>query len=74
MSADSNRGSIRQRIRWLRFGVSRALYTEDERTRIERLARYNGEKYRGLRHTEEWRELMAGEQVWFNEHIRTRQP
>jgi hypothetical protein len=40
---------------------------ERERRRIERLARYNAERERGLVHTEDWRDFMRAEQMWFND-------
>lgn len=42
----------------------------DDDIRISRLARFNGEKARGIAHTEDWRDLMAGEQEWWNQRER----
>jgi hypothetical protein len=47
------------------------VYESDEQ-RINRLARYNSEVAHGLVHTDEWRELMAREQEWFDQRERAR--
>lgn len=39
----------------------------DDDIRISRLARFNGERARGIAHTEAWTDLMADEQEWWNQ-------
>ncbi len=41
------------------------------RQRVERLARYNSERDRGIVHTPEWQELMEREQDEFNRRQHT---
>lgn len=38
----------------------------EQRVRVERLGTYNAEVDRGIVHCQEWRELMAREQKWFD--------